>query len=257
MNMEFRKYLFELGNSLVDFVFPAHCLLCNTSLTSQRGAPGESRPDFLVCQHCWESLNILPHPFCPVCRNFLDHSQDVPARLRRCPRCPESHPVLNWSLGLFDPAYQILIHNFKYRRKTTLGKSLGIRLGEILKKERLLEEIDYLIPVPLHPSRQRERGYNQSKILARGISEITALPLLDRVLLRKKNTRDQTDLSPEEREENVKDAFAVRDNSLLKGKGVLLVDDVMTTGATLKECSRVLKQAGARIIIGATLAVVN
>jgi ComF family protein len=255
--MEIRKYLTELGNSLVDFVFPAHCLLCNTSLPSGRGVPGESRPDFLVCQDCWESLNILPHPFCPVCRNFLDHSQDVSVKLRRCPRCPESYLVLNRSLGLFDPGYQILIHNFKYRRKTTLGKCLGRRLGEILKKERLLEEIDYLIPVPLHPSRQRERGYNQSKILAQGISEITTLPLLDKVLLRKKNTRDQTDLSPEEREKNVKDAFTVRDNSALKGKGMLLVDDVMTTGATLRECSRVLKQAGARIIIGATLAVVN
>jgi ComF family protein len=255
--MEIWKYLVELRNSLADFVFPAHCLLCNVSLPSESGASGESRPNFLVCQNCWEGLNILPHSFCPVCRNFLDHSQDESIMLRRCPRCPESNPVLNRSLGLFDPDYQILIHNFKYRRKTTLGKGLGRRLGEILKKESLLEEIDYLIPVPLHPSRQRERGYNQSKILGQGISDMTALPLLDRVLLRKKNTKDQTDLSPEEREENVRDAFAVRDNSVLKGKGVLLIDDVMTTGATLRECSGVLKQAGARIIIGATLAVVN
>ncbi len=255
--MEIKKYLTELGNSLVDFVFPAHCILCNASIPSESGVSGESRPGFLVCQDCWEGLNILPHPFCPGCRSFLDHSPDMSVMLRRCPRCPESHPALNRSLGLFDPDYQILIHNFKYRRKTTLGKSLGRRLGEILKKESLLEEIDYLIPVPLHPSRQRERGYNQSKILGQGISERTALPLLDRALLRKKNTRDQTDLSPEEREKNVKDAFEVRDKSVLKGKGVLLVDDVMTTGATLRECSRVLKKAGARIIIGATLAVVN
>lgn len=247
----------QLKNSILDFVFPAHCLLCNTSLSSERGNPQELNPSFLVCQDCWKSLNILPHPFCPSCRAFLDLPQSYSGKLRRCPKCPESSLVLSRSLGLFDPYYQILIHNFKYKRKITLGRMLGRRLGEILKEDRLLEEIDYLISVPLHSSRERERGYNQSKVLAEEISEKISLPLLDKVLLRKKNTRDQTNLSLEQRERNVKDAFTVRNNAVLRGKGVLLVDDVMTTGATLRECSRVLKEAGARTVIGATVVVVN
>jgi competence protein ComFC len=257
MNMEILKSLAELKNSILDFVFPAHCLLCNTSLSSERGNLQESNPSFLVCQDCWKSLNILPHPFCPLCRAFLDFSQISSGKPRRCPKCPESSLMLNRSLGLFDPYYQILIHNFKYKRKITLGEMLGRRLGEILKEERVLEEIDYLIPVPLHSSRERERGYNQSKVLAQEISEITGLSLLDKILIRKKNTKDQTNLSLEQRERNVKDAFTVRNNTVLKGKGVLLVDDVMTTGATLRECSRALKEAGARTVIGTTIVVVN
>ena len=130
-------------------------------------------------------------------------------------------------------------------------------MGELLKQDEFSKDYDYLMPVPLHNVRERERGYNQSKILAEEISELTFLPLLDKVLIRKKNTRDQTNLNAEERERNVRGAFVVRDNIELKGKKVILVDDVMTTGATLKECSRVLKEAGVREVAGVTVVVVN
>ncbi|HEX9911635.1 MAG TPA: ComF family protein [candidate division Zixibacteria bacterium] len=164
---------------------------------------------------------------------------------------------MNRSLGLFDPDYQTLLHHFKYKRKISLGKELGKRLGELLIQDKFLKDYDYLLPVPLHRSKERERGYNQSKILAEEISELTFLPLLDKVLMRKKNTRDQTNLNAEERERNVRGAFIVRDKLVLKGKRIILVDDVMTTGATLKECSRVLKEAGVKEVAGATVAVVN
>lgn len=111
--------------------------------------------------------------------------------------------------------------------------------------------------MPLHFSRKRERGYNQSRILAEEISKTVSVPLREKVLVRKKRTEDQTHLSVEERERNVKDAFAVTTNSSLQGRRVILVDDVMTTGATLKECARVLRQAGAREVVGVTLVVVN
>jgi len=130
-------------------------------------------------------------------------------------------------------------------------------LGEILEKEEFSKDFDYIMPVPLHLSRKRERGYNQSRILAEEISKTVSVPLLEKVLIRKKKTKDQTHLSPEERERNVRGAFVARADSTLRGKKVILVDDVMTTGATLKECARVLKQAGAREVIGVTLVVVN
>ncbi len=107
------------------------------------------------------------------------------------------------------------------------------------------------------PQEKRERGYNQSKILAEEISKTVSVPLMSKVLIRKKKTKDQTHLSPEERERNVKGAFVVRANLTLQGKKVILVDDVMTTGATLKECARVLTDAGADEVTGITLVVVN
>jgi len=257
--MLIQKYFMELGNSLLDFVFPAHCLLCSVYLPSEKTVENieESYPSNLVCLDCWKSLNILPYPFCPMCRSYFRWPADNPGRTWRCPKCKGSSLALNRSLGLFDTQYQTLIHNFKYRRKTNLGRELGKRLGKILKKEDFLKEVDYIIPVPLNPTRKRERGYNQSKILAEEISRISSLPILDGLLLRKRSTKDQTNLSPDERDRNVKGAFSTRDNYSIRRKNILLVDDVMTTGATLRECSRVLKQAGARMIIGTTIAAVN
>jgi len=257
--MEILKTFLQLKSSLLDFVFPANCILCGSHLSPETGEESSegSCPASLICLECWESLNVLPHPLCPKCRAFLNQSQDAFANTRRCPNCAESPLRLNRSLGLFDPNYQTLIHYFKYKRKITLGKKLGRRLGEILKEEEFLEDYDFLIPVPLHPSRERERGYNQSKILADEISRLTSLPLLDKVLFRKKNTRDQTYLTAEERERNVKGAFRLKHSLTLQGKKILLVDDVMTTGTTLKECSKILKEAGAKEVAGATVVVVN
>lgn len=249
--MGFSNAFIGLKDSVLDFVFPPHCLLCN-SFISSNGAEDDAYPRNLVCRSCWDCLNILPHPFCPLCRSLLDQ------KLGRCPKCPQSMPLsLNRSLGVFDPYYQILIHHFKYKRKFSIGKNLGRRLGEILKKEEFSKGFDYIISVPLHPSRKRERGYDQSRILAEEISAAISIPLKERVLIRMKRTKDQTHLSVEERERNVRGAFAVTSNSLLQGRRVILVDDVMTTGATLKECARVLREAGAEEVIGATLVVVN
>jgi competence protein ComFC len=250
--MKILRTCLELKNSLLDFVFPPHCLLCNRLISPEEGKSDGIRPAGLVCQDCWKSLNVLPHPFCPTCRTFINQST------RRCPKCSESSSLnMNRSLGLFDPDYQTLLHHFKYKRKISLGKELGKRLGELLIQDEFSKDYAYLMPVPLHSSRERERGYNQSKILAEEISELTLLPLLDKVLKRKKNTRDQTNLNAEERERNVRGAFIVRDKLVLKGKRIILVDDVMTTGATLKECSRVLKEAGAKEVTGTTVAAVN
>jgi ComF family protein len=241
----------EVKDFLLDFVFPPHCLLCNSFICSDE-TQDNAYPRNLVCRTCWDGLNILPHPFCPLCRSFLDQN------LRKCPKCPQSLPLsLNRSLGVFDPYYQTLVHHFKYNRKFSIGKNLGRRLGEILRKEEFSKGFDYIIPVPLHSSRKRERGYNQSRILAEEISKTISVSLAEKVLIRRKKTKDQTHLSVEERERNVRGAFVVKANLTLQGKKVILVDDVMTTGATLMECARVLKEAGAKEVIGVTLVVVN
>lgn len=159
------------------------------------------------------------------------------------------------ALGTFDDYFQKLIHGFKYQQKSSLGKRLGKALGEKLKEDKIAEKFDCLVPVPLHSARKRDRGFNQSEILALEMSEATNLPVLKKLLKRTKNTKDQTKLTPEERIENVKGAFALKDPEIVAGTRVILVDDVMTTGATLGECASVLLEAGAERVIGATIAV--
>ncbi|MGB2768690.1 MAG: ComF family protein [Candidatus Zixiibacteriota bacterium] len=160
------------------------------------------------------------------------------------------------SLGIFDDYYQKLVHRLKYDKKIHLGKRLAQKLGESISQEKDFAGCDMVIPVPLHRARQRERGFNQSEVLAEGISQATGLPLARDVLKRKKNTKDQTYLNAQQRAENVKGAFVVTQPERISDKKVILVDDVMTTGATLNECARMLQEAGATRVFAATLAVV-
>ena len=132
---------------------------------------------------------------------------------------------------------QHLIHELKYKGNADAGIFLGQELGKNLKDAPLFQSIDYLIPVPLHPKREKERGYNQSLVIARGISEVTGIPIDENYLVRSVNTTTQTHKSKEERWKNVKDIFEVRHPEQLEGKYVLLIDDVLTTGATLEACA--------------------
>lgn len=232
--------ILNLKEALLDFVLPPHCIVCRTHL---------SPPQKIICDICWESLAILPYPFCPNCKSFLEKSLF-------CEGCRDQTSLgAVRSLGTFDDYYQRLIHGFKYQQKTTLGKRLGQTLGERLVEDKIAARFDCMIPVPLHPARKRERGFNQSEILASEISEVTDLPMLKKVLKRIKNTKDQTKLSPQERMENVRGAFSLKNPEQIEGKRVILVDDVMTTGATLGECASVLLEAGAKDVVGATIAV--
>ena len=157
-------------------------------------------------------------------------------------------------MGVFDENFQEPIHHFKYKGKVSTGKSLGIRLAQELKKQNL-SDVAYLIPVPLHKTRKRERGFNQSEIVAESLGAELSLTVEKNILSRIKNTKYQTKLTVEERKQNVAGAFQVNDKQkILKDRKIILVDDVITTGATLNECAKVLKQAGVKEILGVTIA---
>ena len=144
---------------------------------------------------------------------------------------------------------------YKYRQFKVLGKGLADFISRSLgRDESLFSGVDFLVPVPLHPKKKRKRGFNQAKEIALWLSKKYTIPCLDMVLIKKKNTPPQTMCESNERLQNAKDAYAVKNPAVVTGKILLLIDDVFTTGATINECSRVLRKAGAKEVRALTLA---
>ncbi len=243
-----KHFLLELKDDILDLVYPQSCPICQKPL---------KRAEKNICEDCWKTLVFLPAPFCPYCKSFLEDNYSRWEHL--CPYLskPEDRKILAVrSLGTFDDYYKKLIHRFKYDKKIPLGRWLAQSLGQVVARDKDFADCDLVIPVPLHRSRHRERGFNQSEVLAKGVSQAINLPLEKEVLKRKKNTKDQTYLDARQRAENVRGAFVVTQLEKVNDREVILVDDVITTGATLNECAKMLKKAGAKKIFAATLTVV-
>lgn len=189
-------------------------------------------------------MNLIFPPRCEVCK------QDSQEAL--CQACFDQIKFMKPHLGIhsvsvYDGVLRKAIHRFKFKKRKRLADALGILAVKYLSRTQALDmnEIDVIIPVPLHPKRLRQRGFNQAELIAKVISryyEITVLPALERV----KNTRAQFDLSREERFNNIIGAFKVSNPAGVYNKRVLLLDDIYTTGATITECAKALKIAGAR-----------
>jgi competence protein ComFC len=242
------KTLRRFKDDLLDFIYPQSCPICKKSLD-------QNERD--ICNTCWTNLIVLPHSFCPYCMSFFKEDGSIFKHGCDSPNQPGDRRILAVrSLGTFDDYYKTLIHRIKYDKKIPLGKLLAKSLGEVIAKEKEFIGCDLVIPVPLHRARKRERGFNQSEILAEGISKSLNITFSRNILRRTKNTKDQTHLNAQQRQENVRNAFKVALQETVIGKNVILVDDVMTTGATLNECARVLLDAGAKRVLAATLAVV-
>jgi len=150
--------------------------------------------------------------------------------------------------------FQHITHALKYQEYKSLGQELGKRIGRLVLDWNMKPDI--IIPVPLHRIKHRERGYNQSEFIAQGIALVIGKPVVLNAVRRKRYTQTQTKLNHEERRQNMKDAFEVdrRASSQLKGKNCLLVDDIITTGATMNSCARRILAAGATSIIAASAA---
>jgi ComF family protein len=226
-------YVKRLFTPLVDFVYPPTCLACDEIL--EEGTA-------VLCHACWSSIEILTESN-PLYRELEE-------KFRR------SHILHFSSRYVFekDKALQTLIHYLKYRGHTNIGIVLGKKIGTMLLENGIAA--DGVVPIPLHPARRRERGYNQSDYLARGLNNILDIPVYHRMLERTRNTPSQTHLTILERQENVRDAFRVVGNEI-KGKHILLVDDVITTGATVISASECLLNAGAKTVSLCSIAVAD
>lgn len=151
------------------------------------------------------------------------------------------------------------MHKLKYYGMTSLGLEMGRRLGESVVSQVDPRSVAGLIAVPLHRVKLRERGYNQSDFIARGVSDVTGLPVLARILERRRYTKSQTQLDAQERKENVLGAFSVSPSSIssIRERTFLIIDDVITTGATIEACAHVLVERGANGVIACAVALAD
>lgn len=220
----------------LDFLFPHMCLLCEAETT-----------DGLVCNNCLDYLPLVNPPLCHHCGRPIKHGT-------ACTLCgPASFLDHGRAWIFFIPPSDKLIHHFKYRKKTKLADLLGRAMATLIRTDHILNQADVIAPVPLFWWKELRRGYNQASLLAHVISQETNIDE-HRVLRRVKNTRTQTRLNESERQANVMNAFTAKPD-VIEDKNVLLVDDVLTTGATMNECARILKQAGAREVYSCVAAI--
>ena len=229
---------------LIDLIFPPLCALCGSPLAEDD--TGE------ICPSCLRSVRFISPPICPTCGlPFVSRSGED----HLCGQCLRRrwHFGSARALGLYEGTMREAIHLLKYHGKSFLAKPL---VGLLDKGYPFIEygSYDLLVPVPLHPKRLRERGFNQALILGKAIGRMTGIACEGFLLKKIRWSPPQINLSPREREKNVKGSFAVADPEGVQGKRVLLIDDVMTTGSTVHECARALLRAGAGEVDVFTLA---
>jgi ComF family protein len=217
---------------VLSILFAPACAACGQLLERPTSGP--------VCAPCWGSILPLTPPVCDRCGDPLPTWRALSIPLARCPRCRRGNRHLDRAraVGAYDGALRAIVHALKYEGR----RSLARRLAELMRIRGadMLTGADWAVPVPLHPSRRRERGFNQAADLARHLG----VPTLD-ALRRTRATATQMLLPAGRRHQNVRGAFvpAPVQKSRLEGSIVVLIDDVSTTGATLDACARVLKEA--------------
>lgn len=233
--------------SLQEIIFPRYCLLCHKKISSKDS-------NDLVCAECIETITLNTPPFCQKCGRQI---QGKYTTKNICKGCIHTHFYFDraWASCRYDDSLREMIHNFKYRNKTGLKKHLSGLLINFAKNYYLpISHCDYAIPIPLSPSKLREREFNQAQILANDIAGHFGLSLMVNNLKRIRNTQSQTELEEKLRWQNIQGAFSLKEPNLIREKIILLVDDVLTSGATVSEAAKTLKEAGASAVFVLTIA---
>ncbi len=208
---------------VVDFALPAHCSFCEATLADT---------EILICASCYSKIQ-------PADSQLIKHLlQEI----------PESALDEIFIPFVFTLEIKHLIHHFKYKRFENLARLFAFSIAETIKKS----HFDLVTGIPLHRVKKRERGYNQSDLIASHLAELSKITFSDQILLRNKYTQSQTKLSRNERIQNVHDVFRL--NTDVKNKRILLVDDLITTGSTINACATVLKAGGAVFVAAAAVA---
>lgn len=240
-----------VAESLFATLFPSDCRLCGHPLVNISRLP--------VCQPCLSGIHAIAGSVCAVCGERLFTPYAVSAGENRCGVCGRAEPpfVKAVAYGSYDGGLRELIHLLKYEQVQPAAVVLGRMLAEAVTglESAWTRNSIVVVPVPLHARKLRQRGFNQSELIARHAIKLTGRLLLDpRVLQRRRETQSQIGLTRHQRRENLRGAFVVPRPEEIAGRDVLLVDDVFTTGTTVSECARVLRRAGASKVFVATVA---
>jgi ComF family protein len=226
----------NLFQPILDMLFPVHCAGCQ-------------RIGHVLCPTCVAEIHPLPSPMCDFCGTPL-------STYGSCKTCQYHRPDLSGlrAVSLYEEPLRGCIHGLKYDGNTRLAFPLGLLLAQAFHRYAL--QADMLIPVPLHSERQKQRGFNHASLLAEACSAKISVPLNKNILIRHRATVAQVDLHPRERYQNVAGAFVCSSSakSFLKGRRILIIDDVSTTGAALEACATPLFDAGAKEVWGLVLA---
>ncbi len=254
------KPFFSSKNSflggLYDLLYPHNCIICKTHLSTDNGHDH-------LCASCRQAITLNRPPFCLKCPRCIasqdDQHHGLPAgQAGLCQECLHSSFDFNQakSVSIYDNKMQYLIHLFKYGNRTGLKNEFGRMICAFLTAYRVdMSSYDMITAIPLHQTRLRERGYNQSELLTEEISNRFKIKQSCRNLVRVKPTKNQARLKKRERFTNIQGAFKIRNPEEFDGASLLLIDDLFTTGATASEAARVLKEAGAGKVDVLTLAV--
>ncbi len=226
------NYLYDLWDDLISLLFPRLCHGCGNQLL---------RNEKVICTECFV---VIP-------RTNFHLIPDNPVEKLFWGRCPVERAAA-FSYYTRDSRIRRMIHHLKYNGAAETGTELGRIYGNSLKNTVFLDGIDLIVPVPLHPSKLRRRGYNQSELISKGISESTGIPVSTDILKRITVTSTQTRKSRYDRWINVNDIFRINDREGIEGKHILIVDDVITTGSTIEACaSEILKADHVKVSVAA------
>jgi ComF family protein len=245
--MLLRKTVNNFIDTTLALFFPQACAVCKGSV--------ENRAEGVACARCWSDTELLTRDqaLCGKCGEFLEKAPaSISTAGSQCGRCRDAAYDAVRTCGIYDKALRASVLNLKRL------PHVSVRISELmceLTNAAPLNVATLIVAVPLHPKRLRERGFNQAAILAADLSRRSGLPYFEEVLNRKKHSeRHRAGMDAQMRHESVKGVFEVRKPRLIAGTNVLLVDDVFTTGATVSECARVMKLAGAETVYVLTLA---
>jgi ComF family protein len=239
------------SSSLFSILFPSDCRICSAPLTNIASLPA-------VCEPCLGKIVPLDGPLCRLCGEKLFHNVAENEEGALCGICRRAEPRFRRAVayGAYEGELRDLIHLFKYKGIRPAGKLLGALLNQAVIAMELPDSF-IVIPVPLWSGKRNSRGFNQAESIARTFMSFQtsgSIQLETSILVKTRETASQTGLTRHQRRANVRGAFAVLKPENAKGRSILIVDDVMTTGTTAGECARVLRRAGAKEVFVATVA---
>jgi len=239
-----------IKEGLLNFVFPLDCKICEKPIRESKG--------YSICEDCFKTIELIERPYCIKCgkplipTDFFKQNREI-----LCLDCKREKYSFEFSrsTGIYDKVLKKCIHLFKYYGEKKLAKPLGkLMVDSLVKNDEFKRKIDLIIPVPLHRNDLKKRGFNQSVLLGKVTGDYLSIPVRENVLVKKKLTPFQVNLSKKERKINILRAFSVEKPEEIKGKNILILDDVFTTGATVEECTKELMKARAKNIFVLTLA---